>query len=494
MTKLPGSGLSDRTVSRKTRERRAVRKGGVMRSWGRVGVGIALSAALLVPGSVVFAGTPYRGPLTGGVPTKPSDPDGFKSCANPRAGEPFEAAAAEEAGLDPATLQEAVDFHTQRFQAYLEIHRFGCLVETGNLNAVFARTPKHLWSVTKPVVTTALGRAITLGYDLSVDDPLSKFFPEADKAHGRITVRQLLNHTSGTHFNWSRQINGAQPDVVKEFLSLPIDHKPGTYFQYSAVTGSAVLTAVVQRAVGRDFQDFVQDELFGPLGIERCTWFWGRDRAGWSHGGYQLHMRPMDMARLGQLWLQGGVWSGRRLVSRSFMRAMVTGTEQNPAFGYQAWLNSAPRFVNIAMPDRHQHERSLIASAPRDMFYSWGWRGRHQFMMPNLGLMVVTTPIDHDFTYEPTDANTYFQDEQREGYHEFFRILMRAVKDQKVRDPGPWKEPAEQDVDGEQFAEPDQTIAGFNGVGTEHDGTVTNLTEYQCAAANPEAGPFVPMH
>ncbi|MGH8997938.1 MAG: serine hydrolase domain-containing protein [Acidimicrobiia bacterium] len=437
------------------------------------------------------------GPTDGGVVTTRTDPSQFKNCANPDAGEDFPTATPEEVGLDPDALAAAADFHTQKLQETLFVLRFGCLVHTGNLNALFDSTPKHQWSITKGVSTTVLGLAVTQGF-LSVTDPLSKFFPDVlDEAHGKITVRQMLTHTQGTHMNWTREFHGAfDPDRVKTFAELPFDHEPGTYFEYSQI-GPGVLNAVVETAVGRDFQDYAQDELFGPLGIERGSWFWFRDQAGWTEGFSHLHMRPVDMVRIGQFWQQGMKWRGDQLVDPGFVADSKVGTESNPAFGYQTWINRAPRHVTIGLPKRVDHDRPPIASAPQDMFYSWGWRGRHHFMMPNLGLLVVSTPVDHDFNYNPADVHTFplAQGEQQEGYHEFFRILMRAVTDQEVPDPGDYTAPAQgpEGFDAEQFIEPEHNASNLDD-GFETRGVMTTGADYVDTVTSPQGGPFVPLH
>lgn len=457
-------------------------------------VAVALVATMPSAQADTFTRFTY-GPDDGGVPVARTDPSQFKNCANPDAGEEFPTATPAEVGLDAAALKATADFHTEKFQETLFVLRFGCLVYLGNLNALFDTTPKHQWSIIKGVSTTVLGRAVTQGY-LSVTDPVKKYFPGMDDAHGNVTVRQLLTHTHGTHMNWTREFHVAfNPDRVKEYASLPFDHEPGTWFDYSQ-TGPAVLNAIVEKAVGRDFQDYAQDEVFRPLGIDRGNWFWMRDQAGWTEGYSDLHMRPVDMVRIGQFWLQGMNWRGDQLVDSTFVADAKVGTEANPAFGYQTWLNHAPRYVTIGLPKREEENHPPIASAPQDMFYSWGWRGRHQFMMPNLGMLVVSTPFDHDFDTDPADIHTFptNQGEQLEGYHEFFRILMRAVADQQVKDPGPWTHGRNgpDAFDAEQFVEPEQTIAG--GGSPETRGIMMTGRDYVMSAANPTSGPFVPLH
>jgi CubicO group peptidase (beta-lactamase class C family) len=436
------------------------------------------------------------GPDDGGVRTVKTDPARFKQCEDPGPGQPFETATPSEVGLDAAALKAAADFHLEKLQETLYVLRFGCLVSVGVLNPLFDTKVKHQWSITKPVSTSVLGIAVTKGF-LSVDDPVGKYLPELDEAHGRVTVRQLLTHTQGTHLNLSREFQVVfNPNRVQEFNRLSFDHEPGTFFAYSQ-TGAAVLNAVVQRAIGRDFQDFAQDELFTPLGIQRDHWFWMRDAAGWTEGYAQLHMRPIDAVRLGQFWLEGMSWQGRQLVDPAFVAEALTGTDANPGFGYQFWLNNAPWFVTAALNTRQVERRPIIASAPQDMSFSFGWRGRHHFVMPNLGMAVYTTPVDHDFDYDPNDAHTlpWIQGEQNEGFHEFFRLLMRAVQDQTVEDPGPWRVEPDSDNSSTYLSEPDQTIDSRSSASnTDTEGVQQAGEDYVRVATNPAAGPFVPLH
>jgi CubicO group peptidase (beta-lactamase class C family) len=79
--------------------------------------------------------------------------------------------------------------------------------------------------------------------------------------------------------SWTREFQLRNPDRLAEFASLAIEHRPGTYFQDSQ-TGPEVLNAMVERAVGEDFQKFAQDQLVTPLGIRRSNRYSMRDQAG----------------------------------------------------------------------------------------------------------------------------------------------------------------------------------------------------------------------
>jgi CubicO group peptidase (beta-lactamase class C family) len=424
------------------------------------------ASAVTAPGDV---------PVGGGVATVPSDPSQFKNCAEPDMSTPYATARPEEVGLDAATLEATADWYTSKLQATMRVYRFGCLVQTTRLDPAVDRMLDDMASIAKPAMTLVLGRAVALGH-LDVDDPLGRFFPDkGDDAHRAITVRQLLNHTSGVRMVLTNEINTMRADSVASFFALPIEHRPGTWFQYAQIPAT-VTTAVVQQATGVNFRTFAQEQLFDKIGIAPGTWIWKTDRAGWTEGWNEFYLRPRDLVRLGQLMLQGGVWKGEQLIPAGFMRQMATGTPQNPGFGFNSWLNSAPWYVTIGLNERRTVEHALIQSAPHDMYYGWGWRGRHIYVMPDLQMVVTTTPLGvqvplpgqffdgypgHDLTYDEIDAHQTAQGEQRGGFHEFFRMLMRAVTDQHVPDPGPWTDPPDNSFNPDPWTDPVTTVNGM---------------------------------
>src|SRR5699024_7390993 len=111
--------------------------------------------------------------------------------------------------------------------------------------------------------------------------------------------------------------------------SLPFDHPPGSYFEY-AQTPVTLLAAVVEAAAGQDLQDFAAAQLFEPIGITRDRWWWSRDAAGHTVGYASLSMRPVDLARLGTLLLDGGRWGPRQLIDPGYVDAMSASSPANP--------------------------------------------------------------------------------------------------------------------------------------------------------------------
>ena len=198
----------------------------------------------------------------------------------------------------------------------MRVYRYGCLVGEDRAAPVNRDQQFESWSMAKSVVSLIFGRAMTLGL-ISPDDPVGSLVPEADQAHGAITIRNLLTMTSGLRWNGLRDYNiFTMPDRVRDALTLDIVHPRGTYFEY-AQSAVALLAEAIGRAVGEDVQAFGQRELMDPLGIPADAWHWVRDPAGHVQGFYGVNMRPDDFGRLGELMRRGGVWRGHRLLSNT---------------------------------------------------------------------------------------------------------------------------------------------------------------------------------
>jgi CubicO group peptidase (beta-lactamase class C family) len=449
-------------------------------------------------GSTAGASTKSLHPDGGGVPTVQTDASKFKNCQEPPGDALWEQAKPGEVGLDAAKLQAAADYYRDQLQATMRVYRFNCLVQTGAYDPVMERFLTHMFSTTKPTMTLVAGAAVRKGL-LSVDDTVGKYFPDrGDDAHRAITVKQLLQHTSGTEMHWATELNESLPDTVDTFMSLKIVQKPGTYYQYSQV-GCNMMSAIIEKAVGEKFQTFAQREVFDKIGILSGNYFWSKDRAGWSYGYSGLYLRPIDMVRIGTLMLQNGVYRGQRVVDAQFIKDMATGSEPNPGFGYNTWVNAAPHFVTVAINQRQEVNAPIIASAPHDMYFSWGWRGRHIFVIPSLGMVVTVTPFGGQMPCPGAictfmngypgqgpgsgpgaqlDGNQVSQAEVSKGHHEFFRILMSAVADQKVLDPGPWDTPDDNNFDPDVFFGNPEGQMKSSGTGQKMDNYPAYFSDY----------------
>ncbi|QLY29218.1 serine hydrolase domain-containing protein [Nocardia huaxiensis] len=344
------------------------------------------------------------------------------SCAEPVPGQPLPRANPEDVQLDSAALNDALDFGARTGGVALQVYRHGCLVgdrtPTGNL-------PMPLASATKGVAATVVGRAITLGY-FGLDDPLGKFFPQADAAHAELTVRQVLTQTTGLHFSWPADIAGLYTDSVLQTLAEPADYAPGTTYQY-AQNVIAVLSKIIELSTGSDFQDFAQRELFAPLGIDRDNWIWLRDRSGNTAVNGGLAMRPDDLAKLGRLMLQQGQWGDSWLLDPDYIRQATTGTTANPGYGFLTWLNSGDTYLGTEFPTAITHPHPQFPGSPRDMYAFQGALGQFMTVVPSRDMVIIRMGIP--LRIDPTNPAAILSGAGNPDNKELYHRITAAVTD-----------------------------------------------------------------
>jgi CubicO group peptidase (beta-lactamase class C family) len=272
-------------------------------------------------------------------------------------------------------------------------------VSDGGIQVDYDRDTLHtLRSVTKSVTAALIGIAVDQGLIRSVDDPIAEYLPEyadifADPAKRAIRVRDLLSMTAGLQWDeWSVPYSDPRNDIarlnaaadpVRYVLERPLVAEPGRTFVYSSGV-SDTLGGLLQRASGLRPDLFAERYLFAPLGIARYSW--SRYPNGFVRTNGGLYLRPRDMAKVGLLYLNGGVWRGERVVSEAWV-AQCTRAEAPPfsarfvrGYGFQWWLD---RFTP---PGR----REVTGFGGR------GRGGQFVFVVPEARLVVVFTGWNDD--------------------------------------------------------------------------------------------------
>jgi CubicO group peptidase (beta-lactamase class C family) len=233
----------------------------------------------------------------------------------------------------------------------LTVIRNGFVVLDADFYPYSSATVHDLASMTKSVVATLVGIAVDRGV-LKVDQPVLDFFPgrtfaNTDDRKRHLRVEHLLTMTSGLCANTVRgeqQLDEQRRsgDWVQFALDRPLVSDPGERFAYCS-EASNVLSAVLTRATGMTAEAFARRYLYQPLGITNVIW--PNDPRGNSHGWGDTYMLPADMAKLGYLYLQDGMWAGRQIVSSGFIHdATRRHVRASPAegYGYKWWLTSPP--------------------------------------------------------------------------------------------------------------------------------------------------------
>ena len=183
-----------------------------------------------------------------------------------------------------------------------------------------ANKPHILNSVSKSFTASAIGLAVAEGR-IKVTDKVISFFPDKLPANisdnlRKIEIQHLLTMSTG-HEDEPRE-RSAEKDWVEAFLAAPVPHEPGTYFVYNSA-GTYMLSAIIQKVTGEKLIDYLYPRLFRPLGIVGAKW--DESPQGINVGGWGLYVKTEDMAKLGQLFLQKGMWNGKQILPESWVQA-----------------------------------------------------------------------------------------------------------------------------------------------------------------------------
>ncbi|MFF2396977.1 serine hydrolase domain-containing protein [Nocardia sp. NPDC058114] len=406
--------------------------------------------------STLFAGF-------GMIGTPPASAE-TRICALPEGDAAVESVAPADVDIDQRAMDEAIAFASSRMRTNIQIFRNNCLVGTGPLNSATGNVAWHLWSSTKAVTALVVGVAVTQGL-LRLDAPIGDYLPEGegDAAHRAITIRDLLTQSSGLKQSlFAEAFTGLIPDLntAQQALALPVEHPPGTFFEYSQ-RGPDLLVYVVQHAIGRDFQGFAQQYLFDPLGIDAEDYYWKRDRAGNIYGFAYLFLPPNDFSRIGLLLLNNGEWNGKRVIDAAYMDQYRQPSKSNACYGFLVWLNQTP-CTGVTLPSRKTIDVAAFDPMPPDTYATVGFLHQTNFVVPSLNLLITWNGVLGDVSPDPStllSVNT-----NSELYREFLRLFARAITDVDLPDPGPYVPSMNLELDPIGVFDPNVLLASF-GVG-----------------------------
>jgi CubicO group peptidase (beta-lactamase class C family) len=234
----------------------------------------------------------------------------------------------------------------------LMILRHGRLVVSGWWAPFTAERPHLLYSLSKSFTSTAAGLAAAEGL-LRLDDPVISYFPEfeaeiTDPGSRAMLVRHVASMASGHLAETHQRAWARDPDEpVRGFLLTPPDRAPGSVFAYNQ-PATYTLAAIVQRVTGQSLTEYLRPRLFDPLGIGETAWL--QHPAGRDLGNSGMFAATDAIARLGQLYLDDGVWEGDRVLPAEWIaeatRSHVSNADGTPegaesdwqqGYGFQFW-------------------------------------------------------------------------------------------------------------------------------------------------------------
>lgn len=291
---------------------------------------------------------------------------------------------------------ESLGVESARVAAFLEalgrekkLSPHGCMVLRGGrviAEASYAPYDRHRWhvvhSMAKTVTGLAVGMAVKEGL-FSLDDKLSDIFGEPggilSKRPGRakdaVTVRHLLEMRSGVAFHEEGLfISGAWR---KDFLSAGLSYRPGSRFQYNSMN-SYMLSAVIKETSGQGLNDFLEERLWRPLGMQKP--YWQKGPEGLEAGGWGLYLRLEEAALLGQLLLQRGRLWGRRLVPAGWIDYMAKKNIDTPS-----------------AVSRHGYGAHLWPLGYGGGFQANGMLGQNLYVLPRAQMVIAVTAGAEEF-------------------------------------------------------------------------------------------------
>lgn len=268
---------------------------------------------------------------------------------------------------------------------------------------------RHILHSTSKSVTSALvGIAIDQGFIASTDVPFYSFFNYAsydnwDPRKDEMTLEDALTMRLGLEWDeWTLPYTSPDNDLValntnhndwaKALLDLPMVEDPGTSFTYNTAATNAIGQAV-QNATGMPLADFANANLFFPMQIADAVW--ATTPTGLPIGGSGLYLRPRDLAKFGQLYLDNGSWQGQQLISADWIANTVvrrvdisSWATYSEAYGFQWWLDDLSYDFQ-----------------PVETWVTSGYGGQYLFVIPSLDLVVAFT--GHNYEPGPGIGNLY---------------------------------------------------------------------------------------
>jgi CubicO group peptidase (beta-lactamase class C family) len=208
-------------------------------------------------------------------------------------------------------------------------------------------------SVSKTVTSAIIGIAITRGdFKAGLDTPVLSYFDvpkvrNVDDRKRRMTLRDVLTMTTG--LEWVEDVPYDDPrsdsslmeatdDWVQYVIDKPMALEPGTVFNYSS-GATELLAYIFEKETGQDIDTYGEKSLFAPLGIKHR---WKRTYLGVVDTEGGLYLNGADLAKIGYLYLNDGVWDGKRLISAAWVRQSLTPAIdtgwQGLKYGFKWWL------------------------------------------------------------------------------------------------------------------------------------------------------------
>ena len=242
-------------------------------------------------------------------------------------------------------------------------------------------TLSNSFSVAKSIVGILTGVAADEGL-IHLDDPVGKYFPKFNEGmNAKLQIKHLLQMSSG--LNWDESYSSLFSKTTKAYygsdlkgqvLKLKVIREPGTKFEYMSCN-TVLLSLIISKATGKKISDYASEKLWKPIHALQPA-YWSLDHNDGEEKAYCcFYSCARDFAKIGKLMLDSGNWNGQQVVSKNYVKEMLTPNmikdeSGNPTlyYGYQWWMMTY-----------HNHP----------LFYARGILGQYIIVVPDEKLVLV---------------------------------------------------------------------------------------------------------
>lgn len=265
----------------------------------------------------------------------------------------------------------------------------GKIVDERYAEGFFAATPFLSWSMGKSVTGTIVGAAVHRGL-IDIKDRAPVTLWEDDPIRSQITWHHLMQMQSGLEFEeaYDKPRSGVNrmlfesSDTGGAAMRMPAAHAPGEAWYYSSGTTNIIAKLLKETLQDADIHDqaFARETIFTPIGANSVTL--EPDASGAFIGSSFVYATARDWARLGQLYLQDGVWNGERLLPEGWSDYVADPASQSDnQYGAQFWLNR----------DGEDERPRYYKALPEEVYVMSGHEGQYVFIIPSKNAVIVRT-------------------------------------------------------------------------------------------------------
>ncbi|HSU89220.1 MAG TPA: serine hydrolase, partial [Terriglobia bacterium] len=251
-------------------------------------------------------------------------------------------------------------------------------------------------SVAKSFTSALAGIAIDEGFIKNVNDPIANYLPELkDRGFDTITIRNLLTMGSGIRYRiaempWDEDVLYFFYPHIRPMLlyDTEIAEPPGQSFHYTDFN-VGLLAIIIERTTHRTLSEYLQEKIWKPIGMEYPA-LWSLDSVpdGFELSHVALNARAIDFAKFGQLFLDGGKWSGKQIISEKWVKESTAPdrNDRRPWKTYPEWAEASGYYKYFWWGD---------TSGSGDYVYSAiGRWGQFIFVAPKANVVIVRTGSD----------------------------------------------------------------------------------------------------